>query len=389
MTNAPTMSAKGMASSRVSMAQAYGPRGRSGSVGWRGGARRGYRPCAPGGTLAVARCPSTFASFGSAGYRGFRDARLPLDDVTFLVGRNGCGKSTLLDALDFVRDALTVSLGIALERRGGIHGVRHRLAGAGEAVEVAVVLELAVKVTEPRTSVAVPEITSPRRATTRGAWSTASRSTSRARCAGRCAAGRVTSCPASSGARGASPPSAGGASPSQPRHRKTRCSCRCSAASGSRARGARSAGRGAGSARAGAWSTAPWRLSAALHPNADAIREGSEIALGASLELDARNLANVLWQIRERAKESEPPRFAEMLNVIVPGLREVRTINHGTRRTLEFVCEWEGRGALPRERHVARDPARPRDARRAAQPSEPAVVSIDEVENSLHLGALR
>ncbi len=30
-------------------------------------------------------------------YRGFRDARLPLEGLTFLVGRNGAGKTTLVD----------------------------------------------------------------------------------------------------------------------------------------------------------------------------------------------------------------------------------------------------------------------------------------------------
>ena len=51
-------------------------------------------------------------------YRAFAGARLVLDDVTFLVGRNGAGKSTLMDAFGFVSEAVTDSLGTALERRG-------------------------------------------------------------------------------------------------------------------------------------------------------------------------------------------------------------------------------------------------------------------------------
>jgi predicted ATPase len=52
-------------------------------------------------------------------YRAFADARLVLDDVTFLVGRNGAGKSTLMDAFSFVSEAVTDSLSTAYERRGG------------------------------------------------------------------------------------------------------------------------------------------------------------------------------------------------------------------------------------------------------------------------------
>ena len=55
-------------------------------------------------------------------YRAFADARLVLDDVTFLVGRNGAGKSTLMDALSFASEAVTDSLGTALERRGNFLG---------------------------------------------------------------------------------------------------------------------------------------------------------------------------------------------------------------------------------------------------------------------------
>jgi predicted ATPase len=59
-------------------------------------------------------------------YRAFADARLVLDDVTFLVGRNGAGKSTLMDAFAFVSEAVTDSLGTALERRGGPESIRRR-----------------------------------------------------------------------------------------------------------------------------------------------------------------------------------------------------------------------------------------------------------------------
>lgn len=60
------------------------------------------------------------------GFRAFEDARLSLDEMTVLVGRNGAGKSTLLDAFEFLREALTDSLENALERRGGIQAVLHR-----------------------------------------------------------------------------------------------------------------------------------------------------------------------------------------------------------------------------------------------------------------------
>jgi predicted ATPase len=56
-------------------------------------------------------------------YRAFADARLVLDDVTFLVSRNGAGKSTLMDAFSFVSEAVTDSLSTAIERRGNFLGL--------------------------------------------------------------------------------------------------------------------------------------------------------------------------------------------------------------------------------------------------------------------------
>jgi predicted ATPase len=69
---------------------------------------------------------------------------LVLDDVTFLVGRNGAGKSTLMDAFSFVGEAVTDSLSTALERRGGLQGVRrrHRDPEANSDISVAIVFEL-------------------------------------------------------------------------------------------------------------------------------------------------------------------------------------------------------------------------------------------------------
>jgi predicted ATPase len=76
-------------------------------------------------------------------YRAFTDARLALSDVTFLVGRNGAGKSTLMDALRFVNEAVTDSLGIAFERRGNLMGLfpRHLLNQSRIGVSVAVCFE--------------------------------------------------------------------------------------------------------------------------------------------------------------------------------------------------------------------------------------------------------
>lgn len=75
-----------------------------------------------------------------SGYRAFENARLQLDDLTVLVGRNGAGKSTLIDALEFVRDALSDSLANALERRGGIQALLHH--GTREAKELSIAIRL-------------------------------------------------------------------------------------------------------------------------------------------------------------------------------------------------------------------------------------------------------
>ncbi len=63
--------------------------------------------------------------------------------MTFLVGRNGAGKSTLMDALSFLSESITDSVGTALERRGNLEGLRQRQSGKGRPFDlgIGVVLE--------------------------------------------------------------------------------------------------------------------------------------------------------------------------------------------------------------------------------------------------------
>lgn len=62
-------------------------------------------------------------------YRSIGHCDVQLGALTYLVGANGSGKSNFLDALHLVRDALTGSLDIALNERGGLSEVRRRSSG--------------------------------------------------------------------------------------------------------------------------------------------------------------------------------------------------------------------------------------------------------------------
>lgn len=61
-------------------------------------------------------------------YKSIAACDVRLGPLTFLVGANGSGKSNFLDALRFVADALRNSLDYAIRDRGGIAGVRRRVA---------------------------------------------------------------------------------------------------------------------------------------------------------------------------------------------------------------------------------------------------------------------
>ncbi|WP_029553971.1 AAA family ATPase [Verminephrobacter aporrectodeae] len=52
-------------------------------------------------------------------YKSIADCDVRLGPLTYLVGANGAGKSNFLDALQLVRDALSISLDNALNTRAG------------------------------------------------------------------------------------------------------------------------------------------------------------------------------------------------------------------------------------------------------------------------------
>ena len=59
-------------------------------------------------------------------YKSIGRARVDLEPLTVLVGRNGSGKSNFLDALRFVSDSLSTSLDQAVKTRGAIPGLSRR-----------------------------------------------------------------------------------------------------------------------------------------------------------------------------------------------------------------------------------------------------------------------
>lgn len=59
-------------------------------------------------------------------YKSFASTKVLLQPFTVLVGPNGAGKSNFVDALRFVKECLTNSIGIAVQNRGGISTVLRR-----------------------------------------------------------------------------------------------------------------------------------------------------------------------------------------------------------------------------------------------------------------------
>jgi len=77
-------------------------------------------------------------------FRAFENARLTLSDLTFLVGRNGAGKSSLLDAVDLLRQAASESLENALDGRGGLKKVQRARLGRGRRPPLGLAIVLSI-----------------------------------------------------------------------------------------------------------------------------------------------------------------------------------------------------------------------------------------------------
>lgn len=64
-------------------------------------------------------------------YRSIRKSSVELRPFTVFAGANGAGKSNVVDVFRFVSEALSLGLYAALERRGGIQAVRHKVPSGG------------------------------------------------------------------------------------------------------------------------------------------------------------------------------------------------------------------------------------------------------------------
>jgi predicted ATPase len=320
-------------------------------------------------------------------YRSFRDARLPLSDLTFLVGRNASGKSSLLDALDFIREALTDSLPIAIERRGGMEALRHRLAAEDELVEVAVVLN----VTRTAALADIPGVQSDN--VGRAATET-------------CSAVYGISLDAKGIVVRELLGSNGGFLPG---FRRSRSNLQFV---GEMAHWDLSlpddvlvlpmvSGRGVAEdrQRSSAYGSGPHLLFPQLvqgslssfrssRPTSTSIIEGRELAVGDVLTPDARNLADVVHFLRERV----PERFESILaglRTVTPGIENVDTVTIAGRRHLQFHQSLSGRSFVFQVSSMSDGTLRALALLCALhQPRSASLVTIDEIEDALHVGAL-
>jgi|GEM_PF-763164 len=323
-------------------------------------------------------------------YRSFRDARLPLSDLTFLVGRNASGKSSLLDALDFIREALTDSLPIAIERRGGMEGLRHRLAPDDEPVEVAVVLNVVLDVDEKGGFVSAPH---------------------NAMHVG------LHSLPTCSVIYGFSVDRGGSVVREVLRSEHDRLPGYVRDASGFMALGGTDpwepgapaevlilpllGGRGASdgmravSVQGNGWESFYPRLVhgtllsfRSCRPLSSAIVEGRELASGDVLTPDARNLADVVHQLRER----EPRQLLSILAslaAVTPGIESIDTVTLAGRRHLQFHQRLGDKTFAFQVSAMSEGTLRALALLCALhQPRSASLVAIDEIEDALHVGAL-
>ena len=84
-------------------------------------------------------------------FRAFENTKLQFADLTFLLGRNGAGKSSILDAVEFLRESVSDSLENTLDRRGGLHNVQRANPGSGNNPPMGIAVVFSLPFPEGRT----------------------------------------------------------------------------------------------------------------------------------------------------------------------------------------------------------------------------------------------
>ena len=75
-------------------------------------------------------------------YKSISQATVDLGSLTIFVGANGAGKSNFIDALAFVGECLSDSVGMAFKNRGGIGAVRRRSGGHPTHIGIRLIIDL-------------------------------------------------------------------------------------------------------------------------------------------------------------------------------------------------------------------------------------------------------
>jgi predicted ATPase len=75
-------------------------------------------------------------------YKSISWCDVSLEPLTILVGKNGSGKSNFIDALRFLSDSLSVSLGYALGERDGFENIKRTSKGHIKSIAIGVEVHL-------------------------------------------------------------------------------------------------------------------------------------------------------------------------------------------------------------------------------------------------------
>ena len=287
---------------------------------------------------------------------------IPADTVqfanpTFLVGRNGSGKSNFRDAMDFLAEAMSSSLQSVFDRRGGIAVVRNRTSGKGYPPNIglgAVLGRLNGEIEQARYAFEVRatinygfrvlrEQCVVHLANGGTSWFDRGRKNFRSNVEGL----KPALEPASLGL-----PVIGGEASFAPVLR-----------------------------------TLAAMRSYLIEPAK--IREPQDVDSGTTLKSDGSNAASVLREIR-RSSPEDLERIGELLTSIVPNMKKVYPIWHGTQLTLKFTQEWGQDKRLKFEAFSMSDGTLRALGLLAAvyQRATPSVLVIEEPEATIHPGAL-